>query len=159
MKRGLAVDLITKSNLKTSDMMDSLVNEVLQRIRIKDNYLETQVNSVNKNYMQNFLSACIGKEMPALPIFSKVQNKILILVDYKLNPTLCQAIREGLSQNRKILDTLLIDNCGIKDEDLKEVLVGCERLEQIKSLHLKRTQVGFKSGLALQNIFEKQFPN
>lgn len=134
MKQALAVDLISKSNLKTSNLMDSLVSEVLQRIRIKDSYLECQINHSNNNPMQKFLAQCIDKQSPALPIFSKIQNKTLILVNYRMNHAMCLAMKEGFRQNPKIIDTLLIDNCGIKDEDLREVLVGCVHLQQIKAL-------------------------
>lgn len=68
-------------------------------------------------------------------------------------------MKEGFKQNTKVIDTLLIDNCGIKDSELKEVLMGCEHLEQVKSLIIKKTDLGFESLSVLERIFERSFPN
>ena len=83
--------------MKSSNMIDSLVNEVLSRIKYKDTYLSNKAHDEYKEDDQNTISSyiieCLKSNSVMLPVFQKIFNKSLLLVDYRLDMDLCRAVK------------------------------------------------------------------
>ena len=86
--------------------------------------------------------------MPDMPFFSKIRDKKLALINYKLNPGLCKAASKffiecnwRLSASCQIQELHLEDN-NISDVDFANILKGLKDQRSLKSLIYSRNQFG-----------------
>ena len=104
LKQSLHVDLISSFNMKSTNMIDSLVNEVLQRIKYKDKYLKNKVHEPYSDCnISSYIRQCLQTNSVMLPIFQKIFNKSLILIDYRMSMDLCRAVKQGFKSNPMII--------------------------------------------------------
>jgi len=83
---------------------------------------------------QAFKSACHKNLVNILPILLKVKEKFLNLVEYQLNPGLCQAIAAGIKVYPDFVEDFAFTNNNMKDEDLAIILSSMQVIKHAKSL-------------------------
>ena len=77
-----------------------------------------------------------------LPLFQKIFECKLILVDYHLDLGLVKALKNGFVANPGVLDMIHIDNCGINEEASGYLIEAASRLERLRSFTLKNQEFG-----------------
>ena len=69
-----------------------------------------------------------------------------------MNSAICMAAKEGLKIDKSLVERLFIENCGLDDRRLAELLEGMKNQQDLKSITLKKTDMGMKSFVILNNI-------
>lgn len=64
-----------------------------------------------------------------LPLFQKIFERKLILVDYHLDIGLVKSLVSGFRANPGALDKIFIDNCGINEESSGYLFEAASHLE------------------------------
>ena len=140
-----------------------MVNEVLERIKFKDMYLNDNMKETppeEGEYSLNpYIRKCHYSNALVLPIFQKVSNQSLILIDYMLNTGMCSGLKEGFMSNPKITQTVLFDNCGLGAAQTDILLQGLYYQENLRSLTIKNSEIGNSSFQILKSIITKPFPS
>ena len=95
----------------------------------------------------------------ALPLLNRIQNNTLALVGYKMSRGLCMSLKEALRCNKSLLRNITLDNNGMQDGDMAEILEGLTFQSQCSSLVIKRNEVGEKSLIEIQKLLWKKKPN
>ena len=81
--------------------------------------------------LYNYLFESINQGSTVLPVLQKIHNKTLILRNYILSSGACQALKKGLMSDKYQLNQIYIDNCGLSDENLAEILEGVSKLDHV----------------------------
>ena len=129
--------------------------EVFQEDKVKDSYYislrDQGHHTMNRDQQISriFSNDCInGQQVPDMPFFSKIRDKKLALISYKLNPGLCKAASKffiecnwRLSASCQIQELHLEDN-NISDVDFANILKGLKDQRSLKSLIYSRNQFG-----------------
>ena len=107
-----------------------------------------------------FFNQCAKDRDLALPILDKIWKKTLCLQNYFLS----EGNIHGLASACEVLDfrivnRLLLNNCGITGDQFAEILSGMVKLRDFKSLIYKQNMINSDSILALKPIFAKRLPN
>lgn len=69
-----------------------------------------------------------------------------------MNSAICMAAKEGLKIDENLVERLFIENCGLDDQRLAEILEGIKNQLNLKSITLKKTDIGMKSLVMMNNI-------
>jgi len=64
----------------------------------------------------SFFKSCQKSNLLPLNILQKISEKSLNLKGYKLNIDICKAIREAMRLFPELVDSITLENNGIKDE-------------------------------------------
>ena len=73
-----------------------------------------------------------------LPLINKIFNKKLILQDYTLDTSHLAGLTDSLKNNvNTILEEVMLDNCGVDDEELSLLLKGLLNMEHVKTFVYK----------------------
>lgn len=83
-------DIITKFNKKKLRLIDSMVSEMLKRVKFKDICMNKGSTSISPdestlNASQAYLLQCRNRKGIPLPIFEKIYSRKLILKDYRMS--------------------------------------------------------------------------
>lgn len=93
-----------------------------------------------------------------LPTMNKINNETLMLVGYKLNKGVCHALRNGLEKYNQRVSKVILENNGISDEILSELLdTFTLKAHEITSLALGRNEFGPKASQSLSNLLEQAY--
>ena len=76
-----------------------------------------------------------------------------------MNAGHARGLRLASTLNTTLYDKVLIDNCGVTEEEMEEIFAGFKELKVLKQLVIRRSKVGLGSIYYLTKIAEKIFPN
>ena len=123
-------------------------NESIQKFAIKIN-MQSEFFNVCKFARSPKIEEDIGKN-PALMYFehskslsnptailNRIHNRILPIQGYKLSEGQCRGLAASFKGNPKLINTVIFDNNGIKDEDFGRILQGMQSLDHVKSIVYK----------------------
>lgn len=95
-----------------------------------------------------------------LPILNQViPDGTLYLKEYLLNAGHCRGFAVATGLNGQICSKVLIDNCGVSEEDMEQLLYGFSQLDVLRSCVLRRSILGVDSIPHLSVSMGKTFPN
>jgi len=95
----------------------------------------------------------------ALPLLAKVVNKQLSLHNYTLGTAHCIAFGETCKVNKHFMSKLVLNNNGLKDEDLAKLLYGMQSLKALNVIDLRKNIVGETSVRLMSDFMVRKFPN
>lgn len=93
-----------------------------------------------------------------LDIFHQIENDTLVLSDYHLSDALAQGLRRACETQPRLFQKIIVNNCGLTDQGLVDVLEGCLALRVVRSIVLRNTIVGEKAGKVLVKNVERPLP-
>ena len=64
-----------------------------------------------------------------MPVFNKIQNKNLVIVNYKLNDGVCSGIADAFQGNQKLVQNIIFESNGLSDKDFAKILQGARNLD------------------------------
>ena len=95
-----------------------------------------------------------------LPVLNWVQQDgTLYLKEYLLNDGHAQGMRTALNLRTDLFTKVLIDNCGLSEQAIEDLMAGFQELDVLKQLVIRRTKVGLGCIPYLLNIQETIFPH
>ena len=125
-----------------------LEDKYYQSIKYERTHAQDRESIINKTFNKD----CIKEEsIPDLPIFSKIKNKSLRLVNYAIGPGLSKALSNFLSlsnyrvNQNYLIQHLHLDDNNLVDEDFMSILAGLTEQLQLKSLFYANNEFGMKS--------------
>lgn len=107
-------------------MRDQTVHSLTHGVKSKANFFEVSKNYSNAVFLDkyeadpslNYFIECNKEHVLSLPTLSRIQNKLLSLFSYSLNSGVCKAIKAFLRNNKTVLERLILDNNGLKENML-----------------------------------------
>ena len=93
----------------------------------------------------NFFNECQHEMDLALPILEKIHNKALNLQNYTLSPVATQALMIASKFFDDFVNKILLDNCGVNDDQFSKILESLLNLKDFKSIIYRRNHFGMKS--------------
>jgi len=94
-----------------------------------------------------------------LPVLDKIIGKTLALYSYTLSEGHCKALQSAFRFLDGKIDRILLDNCGIGDDEFESILNGVFLLNDFKSIVYKQNHFDELSMSAIKPIIQKQKPN
>jgi len=101
---------------------------------------------------------CQKEQALSLPLLSRIANKSLILQGYKLTDGICYGLGESIASQPKLLNTIVLDNNGLCDEDFSKIIKGMCKLDNLKSLVIKKNEISRLSFEAMIPILQRKKP-
>ena len=59
-----------------------------------------------------------------IPVLRRIYNKTLTLINYSLTNGVCSALGTAMQGNPQLLNNVLLDSNGCKDDDFTDLLKG-----------------------------------
>ena len=88
-----------------------------------------------------------------------VHNRTLSLIDYTLGIGHCNALSVAFQYFGNQLNRIILENCGIDDDEFAAMLEGIKQLKDFKKIIYKRNTFHKKSVLAIKDLFQRNIPN
>lgn len=146
-------DLINTFTMKNNQMIDTLTKDILERVSVINK------ESLQQSPQKRFKDYCDKTNNVAFPVFQKIYNQKLTLINYELNNDLCNALLTSFKEFPSIIRDLHIESCKIKDEDLAIILQGANRLRVLQSLSLTKQDLGLHFLQPMESLLKYAFPN
>lgn len=102
-------------------------------------------------YCQEDLNLC-------LPVLDKVLNKRLALYNYTLSEGHCKGIASACRFLDGAIEGVLLDNCGVGDDEFASILEGMNLLNSFRSIVYKQNHFDELSLEAIKPILNKEVP-
>eukprot|EP00347_Sterkiella_histriomuscorum_P002614 403367462 len=106
----------------------------------------------------HYFIQCNKDNVLALPALSKIQNKQLVLLGYPLNKGLARGIKQFLKHYKTCITKLALDNNGLQDTWMRQILKGIFYQDDFKQIILCRNTIGQGATEVLCNILKRTFP-
>ena len=82
-----------------------------------------------------YVKMCNQLEDLDLPILDKIYRKTLCLHEYTLSEGHCKGLAEACSFfNTQVVNRVMFNNCGIDGDEFADILIGLQRLKDVKSI-------------------------
>ena len=117
------------------------------------------VENSEMNYLLKYHQDCINENVVPLPILFKVRSKKLILKGYRLNQGLCLSMRHAFRLYPQLLREIKLENNGMSDHDLAQIIHGLSHLEELKRISIVNNIFLDESYEALAPILKRLVPN
>lgn len=106
-----------------------------------------------------FFKSCEQQKIPALSILQKRYKKALNLKGYYLKEAECAALQQALTQFPDYIDTIVLQDNGIKDKGMHMILEGLNEMKLIKRFVCINNHIWYDSHCSLRKILDRPAPN
>lgn len=106
-----------------------------------------------------YLRMCQADLNLCLPVLDKIVNKTLALYSYTLSEGHCKAFESACRFLDGKITRVLLDNCGVGDDEFESILNGVNLLKGFQSIIYKQNHFDELSVQAIKPILRKQKPN
>ena len=79
--------------------------------------------------------------------------------EYHINYGQARGLRIACTLKFDLLQKVFIDNCGLSEKEMEELMAGLCQLDVVRSIVLRRTAIGVGSLPYLASMSEKIFPS
>ena len=108
----------------------------------------------------HYLRECIGDQESVLPVLHYVHMKTLCLEGYTLSIGHAKALAKACEQfSDSGINRIILDNCGVDDEEFSEILKGLQKLKDFKKIIYRYNVMKDESIEAIQPILHAKIPN
>ena len=95
-----------------------------------------------------------------MPILDKIFRKTLCLHEYTLSEGHCKGLAEACSYfDTHVVNRVLFNNCGIDGDEFADILIGLQRLKDVKSIIYKMNEANQNSIDNIVPLLEKRLPH
>lgn len=94
-----------------------------------------------------------------MPILEKVNGGTLCLYDYNLSDVQVNALAQTSRLFQNFIRRILLDNCSVTDIQMSNLIQGCSRLRDFKSLIYRNNQFDIESAKVLGGLMLRKPPN
>ena len=121
-----------------------------------DKFIESEEFNASPEF--HYFKHWIQSNVLPLPTINKINKEILMLVGYKLNPGICKALRFGLEKYNKIISKIVLENNGMSDAMLSELLeIFILKAKHVTSLWVSKNDFGAKTSQKLSEFIDKAY--
>lgn len=104
-----------------------------------------------------FFRQCYLHNIPVMSILQKMQQKALHLVGYNLNDHICKAFYSACQKYPDFIESILLDNNGLKDSGTQEILKSICSLTVFKRIVIKNNEITSNVSLGyLKELLERK---
>lgn len=88
----------------------------------------------------------------ALPILSRIKNKVLRMKGYQISKGLAQAMGQAFNLYGDVIEKLYMESNNTDDDMLSNILAGLMNQRNFKSFAYKKSKLGMKSMKLLMDL-------
>jgi hypothetical protein len=149
--------------LQEEDAMKTVANDIIQRVDYNlvvhhfSDPISIMKQATDPKYA--YFRICHLDMELAIPLLARVVNKQLCLSNYLLSIGHVKALVKTFEYSSEFLNKFLLDNCGLTDNHNEVLFSAFMRLDQVKDLVLRRTDIGKRSLDALIPSLYREYPN
>lgn len=148
-----------------SKLITAMGNSFVEKVRYIGRVAQRDVEHEGKGVVNtrdpkiNYFLQCKADLDLALPILEKVQKKTLVLQEYCLSRGHCRGLARACQFfDHRFVNRVLLNNCGVDDQEFSDVLEGLARLKDFKSIVYKMNAFQELSLRSLRPLLLKRLP-
>lgn len=150
--------LALESEMKR-ELTDALESKLQFNNLMKDSFKPKTELMYKDEPRYNYFMQCYEDSELVLPLLKYLTRKTLCLRSYTLSIGHAKALARACSHLNEGLVRLILDNCGVDDDEFSTILGGIRRLKDFKRITYARNNLGDESLAIIQSVLKRTIPN